>query len=222
MMASRCGRRVLRQHNFPDPAWITASPRLVGKTNIPAWQSFGVSVSHRGTLSDSPEAGRAAYTETRVLIQYSRFPSGVYAGSPVCECRQRPPLACAHNPVCVTSSPVRRSAANDTTRENQMKKNLMLSAALLGLLIAGCNVNPAAAPAPGPAGPPGATGQQGAVGQTGDQGQAGDPGRMGDRGREGDQGQTGDQGQRGQAAPCPAGEHRHTNPDTGNVICVND
>jgi hypothetical protein len=85
-----------------------------------------------------------------------------------------------------------------------MKKNLMLSAALLGLLIAGCNVNPAAAPAPGPAGPPGATGQQGAAGQTGDQGQAGD------------------QGQRGQAAPCPAGEHRHTNPDTGNVVCVND
>jgi hypothetical protein len=100
-----------------------------------------------------------------------------------------------------------------------MKKSLMLSATLLALLIAGCNVTPAAAPAPGPAGPAGPAGQQGAAGQPGDPGQSGDQGRMGDRGRDG---QTGDQGQQGQAAPCPAGEHRYTNPNTGNVICVND
>ncbi len=56
-------------------------------------------------------------------------------------------------------------------------------------------------------------------------GQSGDRGRDGDRGREGDQGwvgQTGDEGQRGQAAPCPAGEHRFTKPDSGVVICVRD
>jgi hypothetical protein len=106
-----------------------------------------------------------------------------------------------------------------------MKKSLVISAAFFVVLITGCNVNPAAAPAAGPAGPAGPAGQQGATGQSGDQGQAGDPGRVGDRGRDGDQGrdgQTGDQGQRGQAAPCPAGEHRYTNPNTGNVICVRD
>jgi hypothetical protein len=28
------------------------------------------------------------------------------------------------------------------------------------------------------------------------------------------------QGQKGQPAPCPAGQHRSTNPDTGAVHCV--
>jgi hypothetical protein len=28
------------------------------------------------------------------------------------------------------------------------------------------------------------------------------------------------QGQQGQSAPCPAGEHRSTNPNTGEVHCV--
>src|ERR1700723_3800383 len=203
-MASACGRRTLLHHSLPHPAWVIGSDRSAGKTSILAWQSLLFFCLQPQTLSDWSGAKHAAGAKFRVPIQYFRFPSDLNEGYPVCECRQRPPPACAHNPVCVTSSPVRRSAANDTTRENQMKKNLMLSAALLGLLIAGCNVNPAAAPAPGPAGPPGATGQQGAAGQ------------------EGDRGQTGDQGQRGQAAPCPAGEHGHTNPDTGNVICVND
>ena len=29
-------------------------------------------------------------------------------------------------------------------------------------------------------------------------------------------------GQQGQAAPCPDGQHRYTNPDTGKVSCVSD
>jgi hypothetical protein len=35
-------------------------------------------------------------------------------------------------------------------------------------------------------------------------------------------GQTGQTGQQGQAAPCPAGQHRYTNRDTGKVSCVSD
>jgi len=105
--------------------------------------------------------------------------------------------------------------------ELKMKKPLAMSACLLVLLIAGCNVNPA----PGPAGPQGQPGQQGVAGQSGDQGRDGDQGRNGDQGRVGDRGrdgQTGDQGRQGQAAPCPSGEHRYTNPNTGEAICARD
>lgn len=97
-----------------------------------------------------------------------------------------------------------------------MKQSLVMSAFLLVLLVAGCNVTPAAVP--GPAGPQGQTGQQGATGQSGDQGRDGDRGQNGDQGR---QGQTGDQGRQGQAAPCPSGEHRYTSPD-GTVNCARD
>lgn len=102
----------------------------------------------------------------------------------------------------------------------------------------GCNQTPAPQqPTPavqGPAGPPGQTGEQGQpgqegqVGQTGDTGQTGDRGHTGDTGHRGDTGYRGDTGHTGQTgdqgrdAPCPAGQHRHTNPDTGKVICVSD
>jgi hypothetical protein len=105
---------------------------------------------------------------------------------------------------------------------------------------------------PGPAGPAGQvgqtgqtgqtglsgdTGQQGATGQTGNTGLTGDTGQTGDRGRTGytgntgqtgqtgdvgQTGRTGDQGVQGQAAPCPAGQHRYTNSDTGRVSCVSN
>jgi hypothetical protein len=129
----------------------------------------------------------------------------------------------------------KRSESSDTTKENQMRVKILLAAGAfsLALLIGGCYASPT--PAAGPAGPPGdpgQSGQQGATGQPGDSGQPGDAGRKGEAGREGekgregdqgragDQGRTGDQGREGKDAPCPAGEHRHTNPDTGKTSCV--
>ena len=127
-------------------------------------------------------------------------------------------------------------ASSDTTKENQMKMKTMLvmGVLLLALFISGCNVNPAPAATVGPAGPPGPAGTAGAAGQTGQTGQSGqpgDPGQSGQAGATGQAGQTGDQGQTGQTgdrgrqgkdAPCPAGEHRYTNPETGKVSCVRD
>jgi hypothetical protein len=143
------------------------------------------------------------------------------------------------------------SAPSYTKKENQMKTSLLIGALSLVVLIAGCNNSPAA-PVPGPAGPQGQVGQTGATGdtgQTGDRGRTGytgdagqvgqtgdtgQTGQTGDRGRTGDSGQagrtgdsgqtgrTGDQGIQGQAAPCPAGEHRYTDRDSGRASCVRD
>ena len=117
------------------------------------------------------------------------------------------------------------------------------------LLCGGCQTTPTqAAPAaqgqPGPAGQDGAQGQPGQQGATGDTGQTGSQGYTGDTGRTGDKGYTGDTGQkgntgqtgdkgytgdtgqkgdtgdRGKAAPCPEGQHRYTDPDSGRVRCV--
>ncbi len=74
-----------------------------------------------------------------------------------------------------------------------MKSSLVSSAFVLGLLITGCNVTPAAGPA-GPQGPPGPQG-------------ASDHDRDRDRDRDADQGRQ-DQGRQDQAASCPDGEHR--------------
>jgi hypothetical protein len=116
-----------------------------------------------------------------------------------------------------------------------MKTSLLIGAFSVALLIAGCNTN--TPPASGPAGPQGQvgqtgqqgdtgqSGQQGTTGQTGDRGRMGQTGDMGQTGQTGDTGQagrTGDQGVQGQAAPCPAGQHRYTNPDTGRTSCVRD
>jgi len=133
-------------------------------------------------------------------------------------------------------------------RRIKMKTSLLIGTLSLVVLIAGCNNSPAA-PVPGPAGPQGQVGQTGDTGQTGDRGrtgytgdtgqsgQTGDTGQTGDRGRTGhtgDMGQTGqtgdtgqtgrtgDQGVQGQAAPCPAGEHRYTDHDSGRASCVKD
>jgi hypothetical protein len=103
-----------------------------------------------------------------------------------------------------------------------MKRSLVSGAFLLVLFIAGCYTNP---PAAGPQGPSGATSQDRDRGHNGDRGRAGDRGHDGDQGRAGDQGRegrTGEQGRQGEAAPCPAGEHRFTDPSTGTVRCVRD
>ena len=83
-----------------------------------------------------------------------------------------------------------------------MKISLVTVVILLTMFISGCNAS--AAPQQGP------PGQQGAQGKAGQQGQ------------QGDQGQAGQQGQRGPGAPCPAGQHRYTDPATGDVRCVRD
>ena len=83
-----------------------------------------------------------------------------------------------------------------------MKRSLVTVVILLAIFISGCNTTPA--PQQGP------PGQQGAQGQPGQQGQ------------QGDQGQSGQQGQRGPGAACPAGQHRYTDPATGEVKCVRD
>ena len=127
-------------------------------------------------------------------------------------------------------------------RRIKMKTLLFMGALSLALLTAGCNNSPAV-PAPGPAGPQGQAGQTGDTGQTGDRGRTGStgdtgqPGQTGDRGRtghtgdtgqtgqtgdSGQTGRTGDQGAQGQAAPCPAGEHRYTDRDSGRASCVRD
>ena len=133
-------------------------------------------------------------------------------------------------------------------RRLKMKTLLLMSALSLVLFVGGCNNSPAA-PVPGPAGPQGQvgqtgqsgqqgdtgmsgrqgvagqtgeTGQTGYTGQTGSTGQTGDTGQTGQTGDTGRRGRTGDQGVQGQAAPCPAGEHRYTNPNTGNDHCVSN
>jgi hypothetical protein len=68
----------------------------------------------------------------------------------------------------------------------------------------------------GDTGQPGLTGDRGRTGHTGDTGQTGQTGDSGQTGR------TGDQGAQGQAAPCPAGEHRYTDRDSGRASCVRD
>ena len=83
-----------------------------------------------------------------------------------------------------------------------MKISLVTVVILLAMFISGCNTSPAP--------------QQGLPGQQGAQGQAGQ------QGQQGDQGQSGQQGQRGPSAPCPAGQHRYTDPATGEVRCVRD
>jgi hypothetical protein len=92
-----------------------------------------------------------------------------------------------------------------------MKSSIVTVVILLAIFISGCNTS--TAPQQGP------PGQQGAQGQ---QGQQGDQGQSGQQGHRGDQGQSGQQGQRGASAPCPAGQHRYTDPATGEVRCVRD
>jgi len=104
-----------------------------------------------------------------------------------------------------------------------MKRSLVTVVILLAIFISGCNTTPA--PQQGPPGQQGAQGPPGQQGQQGDQGQSGQQGYRGDQGRSGQQGQRGDQGQSGQrgpGAPCPAGQHRYTDPATGEVRCVRD
>ena len=48
------------------------------------------------------------------------------------------------------------------------------------------------------------------------------PPQQGPPGQQGAQGQSGQQGQQGPGAPCPAGQHRYTDPATGEVRCVRD
>jgi hypothetical protein len=143
-------------------------------------------------------------------------------------------------PTQTEDSKVNKPVRMRGSKENSVKTALgiVLISAVLGL--AGCQTTPppqaapAAQGAPGPAGPQGDPGQVGQQGQTGDTGLTGDPGHRGDRGHTGDTGLTGDKGytgntgekvdtgDRGKAAPCSAGQHRHTNPDTGRVDCVAD
>ena len=80
-----------------------------------------------------------------------------------------------------------------------MKTSLVTVVILLAIFISGCNTSPA--PQQGPPGQQGAQGQQG---------------------QQGDQGQSGKQGQRGTSAPCPAGQHRYTDPASGEAKCVRD
>jgi hypothetical protein len=160
--------------------------------------------------------------------------------SPLCECGQRLQHHSGYYHACVQPSALgQRFASSGTKRRFKMKRLLILSAFLLALPIAGCTVTPT----PAAQGPPGATGQTGQTGQQGDPGHAGDAGQTGDRGRtghpgddghQGDQGragdtgeqgrtgETGDRGRQGHDAPCPAGEHRYTDRETGRVSCVRD
>jgi len=80
-----------------------------------------------------------------------------------------------------------------------MKRSLVTVVILLAIFISGCNTSPAP--------------QQGPPGQQGAQGQAGQQGHRGDQGQS---------GQQGPGAPCPAGQHRYTDPATGEVRCVRD
>ena len=107
-----------------------------------------------------------------------------------------------------------------------MKRSLVAVLIFLVIFIGGCNTSPA--PLQGPPGQPGVQGQTGQQGQQGDPGQSGqqgyrgDPGQAGQQGQQGDQGQSGQQGQQGPGAPCPAGQHRYTDPANGEVRCVRD
>ena len=98
-----------------------------------------------------------------------------------------------------------------------MKTLLVTVLMFLAIFVSGCNTS--AAPLPGP---PGQQGAQGQSGQQGVQGQTGQQGYQGDQGQSGQQGHRGDQGQQGPGAPCPAGQHRYTDPGTGEVRCVNN
>ena len=136
--------------------------------------------------------------------------------------------------VCGEAAILRRATPRRRIRMKTKTMLVVMGVLLLALFISGCNVNPAPAATVGPAGPPGpagTAGAAGAAGQTGQSGQPGDPGQSGQQGATGQAGQTGDQGQAGQTgeqgrrgkdAPCPAGEHKYTNPDTGKVRCVTD
>lgn len=127
------------------------------------------------------------------------------------------------------------------SEEIKMKTSLFVVGLSLMFLVAGCNTTtPAAQGQPGPPGVAGQTGQvgqtgqqgdtglSGVQGQTGDTGQTGNTGLTGDRGRTGrpgdtgETGRTGQTGDEGQAAPCPAGQHRYTDANTGRVSCVRD
>src|ERR1017187_10181923 len=99
-----------------------------------------------------------------------------------------------------------------------MKRSLVAVVIFLAIFISGCNQNPA----PPQQGPPGQQGAQGQSGQQGQQGDQGDQGQSGQQGQQGDQGQAGQQGQQGPGAACPAGQHRYTEPATGEVKCVRD
>lgn len=77
-----------------------------------------------------------------------------------------------------------------------MKRSLVTVVILLAIFISGCNTSPAP--------------------------QQGPPGQQGAQGQQGDQGQSGQQGQQGPGAPCPAGQHRYTDPANGEVRCVRD
>src|ERR1035437_2238048 len=114
--------------------------------------------------------------------------------------------------------------------ENYMKASMCIGIGLTSvmLLCGGCQTTPqqaapAAPAAQGQQGPPGQNGAQGQSGQQGQQGQTGDTGqtgRPGDKGYTGDTGQKGNTGDQGKPAPCPEGQHRYTDPDTGKVKCV--
>jgi hypothetical protein len=101
-----------------------------------------------------------------------------------------------------------------------MKSWLVTATILLTMFFVSCTTNPA--PQQGPAGPQGQAGQSGQSGQQGAQGQSGQQGQTGDTGQTGQTGQQGEKGQKGVAAPCPAGQHRYTDPATGEVRCVRD
>ena len=104
-----------------------------------------------------------------------------------------------------------------------MKTSLGIVVIALMLVLGGCMTS--ATPQPGQPGAQGQAGQPGPSGQPGEAGKAGQPGQSGQAGEAGQTGQagpTGQTGQQGQAAPCPAGQHRYTNPDTGKVSCVSD
>ena len=161
----------------------------------------------------------------------------------MCTFEQRPParpwILCLLRSISCVGRVLRRVRQQ---RRIKMKTSLLIGTLLLGVLVAGCNNSPAA-PVPGPAGPQGQvgqtgdrgrtgytgdrgqSGQTGGTGQTGDRGRTGHTGDMGQTGQTGDTGQTGrngDQGVQGQAAPCPAGEHRYTDRDSGRASCVRD
>jgi len=95
-----------------------------------------------------------------------------------------------------------------------MKRSFVTVVIFLAIFLSGCTTSPA--PQPGP------PGQPGAQGQTGQQGQQGDQGQNGQQGHRGDQRQSGQQGQQGPGAPCPARQHRYTDPANGEARCVKD
>jgi collagen triple helix repeat protein len=187
----------------------------------------------------------------RPFSRVNEIPRQTPAFVPLCTFEQRPPVRPWILALLRTISCLRKVLRQATQQRRLKMKTLLMSALSLVLFVGGCNNSPAA-PVPGPAGPQGQVGQTGQTGDTGhtgdrgrmgyngDTGQAGqsgdrgETGDKGDRGRTGDSGQagrtgdsgqagrTGDQGAQGQAAPCPAGEHRSTDHDSGRASCVRD